>query len=294
MNHYTNQEIKLLKKEYPEKGLKWCAKKLGKSKNSIRGKASKLRLKQNRSSKFFKDWQSRAGKSKIGKKRPDQSIVMKNLHKIGKLKQSKRQREETGVKVAKFFKENGHPKGMLGKKQTTSMKKKMSVTIKRLWANPNSRFNSKSYRQIKSNNQSQIMIKRIQNKGSVYARSHNGWYLISGKKFYFRSSWEVNYARYLEWLVSKKEIEKWEYEVDTFWFEKIKRGVRSYLPDFKVFNKNGSYEYHEVKGWMDGKSKTKIKRMAKYYPKVKLIIIGKDEYKSVAKYERMFPDAKKI
>ena len=99
---------------------------------------------------------------------------------------------------------------------------------------------------------------------------------------YFRSSWEANWARYLNWLISIGEIEKWEFEVDTFEFP-VKRGSRFYLPDFKIFNKNGSIEYHEVKGWMDPVSATKIKRMAKYYPKVKLVIIDKSYYRSVAK-----------
>src|SRR4051812_46374772 len=80
----------------------------------------------------------------------------------------------------------------------------------------------------------------------------------------------------------------WEYEPDTFWFEKIKRGVRSYLPDF--IDMNGT-SYHEVKGWMDPKSVTKIKRMANY-PAVKLVVITGKEYKSVLGFERLSPEAK--
>src|SRR6185369_4619861 len=100
---------------------------------------------------------------------------------------------------------------------------------------------------------------------------------------YFRSSWEANYARYLNFLVKNKEIKKWEYEVDTFAFGTIKRGVRFYTPDFKVFNNDGSFIYHEVKGWMDAKSKTRAKRMTKYYPDVKVIIIGKDWFRANGK-----------
>jgi len=29
---------------------------------------------------------------------------------------------------------------------------------------------------------------------------------------------------------------------------------------------NGTHQWHEVKGWMDARSKTKLKRMAKYHP----------------------------
>lgn len=99
---------------------------------------------------------------------------------------------------------------------------------------------------------------------------------------YFRSSWEANWARYLNWLVSLGEIIKWEYEVDEFEFP-VKRGGRFYLPDFKVFNKDGTIEYQEVKGWMDPRSATKLARMRKYHPGVKLVLIDKNYYRSVAK-----------
>mgnify|MGYP001565127497 CR=1 FL=1 len=98
---------------------------------------------------------------------------------------------------------------------------------------------------------------------------------------HFRSKWERNYARFLNYLIKNKHIVKWEYEIDVFWFEKIKRGVVSYKPDFKVHNLDGSIEYHEVKGWMDSRSKTKIKRMAKYHPKVILQVIDTNVYKDI-------------
>lgn len=97
---------------------------------------------------------------------------------------------------------------------------------------------------------------------------------------YFRSSWEANYARYLNWLISIGEIFKWEYEPDTYEFP-VKRGSRFYTPDFKVFNNDNSVDYHEIKGYMDPRSATKLKRMAKYYPEIKVILISKDEYYSI-------------
>ena len=84
------------------------------------------------------------------------------------------------------------------------------------------------------------------------------------------------YANYLTILLKLNIIQKWEYESETFWFEKIKRGVRSYTPDFKIFYSNGNIEYHEVKGWMDNKSKTKIKRMKLYYPEINMIVIDEN------------------
>jgi hypothetical protein len=97
---------------------------------------------------------------------------------------------------------------------------------------------------------------------------------------YVRSTWEANYARYLNWLASIGDIKMWEYEVDTFEFP-VKRGSRFYTPDFKVFNKDGSIEYHEIKGYMDQRSATKLKRMNKYYPQVKILLIDKDAYYAI-------------
>lgn len=107
------------------------------------------------------------------------------------------------------------------------------------------------------------------------------WREVGGRRIFFRSRWEANYGRYLEWLKGKGIISEWEHEPTTFWFVAIKRGVRSYLPDFRVTELNGSVAYHEVKGWMDPRSKTKIKRMAKYHKDVKLIVIPKDTYKKI-------------
>jgi len=94
---------------------------------------------------------------------------------------------------------------------------------------------------------------------------------------YVRSSWEANYARYLNFLKKNREIQDWEYEPDTFYFENIKRGTRSYTPDFKIMENDGEIIYHEVKGYMDQKSRTKLNRMKKYYPEIKIILIMKKE-----------------
>lgn len=121
---------------------------------------------------------------------------------------------------------------------------------------------------------------------NTYSRAGRGWVAIGGKRHFFRSSWEANYARYLEFLTNNELISAWEYEPMTFWFHKIKRGVRSFLPDFRVTTKTSDIEFHEVKGWMDAKSKTKIKRMAKYYPSTKLVVIDTVRYREIAKTAR--------
>ena len=122
--------------------------------------------------------------------------------------------------------------------------------------------------------------------GLALNRPHGSWRAawreIGGKKSYYRSRWEANYARYLEWLKGRGEIKDWEHEPKTFWFEKIKRGSRSYLPDFRVDLVGGEEEYHEVKGWMDKRSKTKLRRMKKYHPEVVMVLIDAPRYRAIA------------
>jgi hypothetical protein len=105
---------------------------------------------------------------------------------------------------------------------------------------------------------------------------------------YVRSAWEANYARYLNWLLRSGGIEKWEYEPETFEFKGIKRGVRFYTPDFRITNNDRSIEYHEIKGWMDAKSAVKLKRMAKYHPTIKVVLIDEPVYKALAKSVKCF------
>lgn len=99
---------------------------------------------------------------------------------------------------------------------------------------------------------------------------------------YFRSCWEANWARYLNWLIEQGAIARWEYEAETFEFP-VRRGSRFYTPDFKVWNSDNTIEYHEIKGYMDQRSATKLSRMARYYPQIKIIVIDKSCYGDVAR-----------
>ena len=89
---------------------------------------------------------------------------------------------------------------------------------------------------------------------------------------YVRSRSEGNFARYLKHLLEHRTITAWSYEEDEFQFP-VKRGTRFYTPDFKITSSDGSIEYYEVKWYMDAKSKTQLKRMAKYYPAKKITVI---------------------
>jgi hypothetical protein len=118
-------------------------------------------------------------------------------------------------------------------------------------------------------------IARINGKKTIF-RSNQSWHELDGKRIFFRSDWEYKFALHLQSLKSLGAIQDWDHEPQTFWFNAIKRGVRSYLPDFKVTNLDGSWYFVEVKGYMDAKSRTKIKRFRKYYPDEQLIVIDKE------------------
>lgn len=111
--------------------------------------------------------------------------------------------------------------------------------------------------------------------------THKQFWAIVGDKqpIFFRSSWEFYYSLFLEKLRQERKILDWKHEPKCFWFEGIKRGVRSYLPDFCITHLNGSEEWCEVKGYFDSKSQTKMKRMAKYYPEVNIRLVGSDWFK---------------
>lgn len=135
-----------------------------------------------------------------------------------------------------------------------------------------------------SNRLKGIMPKNLNyTNGCGYPNVQRGDYECSKGTHYFRSKWEANYALFLDFLIKTGEIENWEYESDVFMFDKIKLGTRSYRPDFKVFNKDGTIEYHEVKGYMDSCSKTKLKRMGIYFPEIKLILIERKYYMEILK-----------
>jgi hypothetical protein len=117
----------------------------------------------------------------------------------------------------------------------------------------------------------------------TYTRSSGFWKEIGGQKCFFRSRWEAIYAGYLQWQKEKGLIQSWEYEPKTFWFEGIKRGVCSYKPDFRVLNAQGESIWYEVKGFMDARSKTKLKRFKSYFPNEKLVVIDSKWFSAVTR-----------
>lgn len=119
--------------------------------------------------------------------------------------------------------------------------------------------------------------------GKKVVTSLQGWATIGGKRNYYRSGWECNIGAYLQFLKEHSKIIDWLHEPETFVFPGIKRGVVTYLPDFRVYNNDGSISYWEVKGYFDSRSKTKIARFKKYFPMYKLEIIEKKRYADISK-----------
>lgn len=176
-----------------------------------------------------------------------------------------------GERSKKWIAENGHPRGMAGKSHSDETKKTIGASMAAVWADPASVFHQTETKNKRRASALRAAAKRPAE--NCYSRAKRGRRADLGDTF-FRSSWEANYARYLNWLIYHKKIASWGFETETFWFHKIRRGVTSYKPDFRVVLLDGSHEWHEVKGWMDPKSKTKLKRMSKYYPNEKVVVRG--------------------
>lgn len=117
-----------------------------------------------------------------------------------------------------------------------------------------------------------------------------GWRIIGPQRVYFRSRWEANYARYLQNMLERGGIRAWEFEPKTFWFDAIKRGVVSYKPDFRIQTLSFNFVWHEIKGFMDKQSATKLKRMAKYHPNELVAVIDEKAYRAIERRHSAFID----
>jgi hypothetical protein len=129
---------------------------------------------------------------------------------------------------------------------------------------------------------------------------------------FYRSRWEANYARYLNWLKAQGEIRDWKHEPTTFWFDGVRRGVTSYKPDFAVWlmkpeprecrsdelfpafpakaaTESAPSYYVEVKGWLDHRSRVALKRMSKYHPVVEVRLVDRKAYRSIEKWSGIIP-----
>jgi hypothetical protein len=102
-----------------------------------------------------------------------------------------------------------------------------------------------------------------------------------GREITFRSTWEANYAFYLEWLKEQGEIKEWEYEPERYDFIGYENGKPfvvgpGYLPDFRVTRNDGTQYLVEIKGVRQGIRK--VQRMKKYYPHLPVELVDSKEY----------------
>lgn len=275
---WTDEMVEQIKALYPKLGVKACAESMGISVPSVRMKASRLQLKARGESKAWHKNCKKHGELLKGRKRQDQSEVMRRNHREGKLKKTPEQLREAGARINRWISENGHPRGALGMKHSEETKRIIGEKSKLAQANYTAEKKIEIVRRA---------LKTRDARGcyampSPFKTWKAGWREIGGIKKYYRSAWEANYARYLEWLRSKNQIRLWAHEPKTFWFDGVKRGCVSYLPDFRVVDANGEESYHEVKGWMDARSRTKIRRMKKYFPDIRLVVIDAKQYRRIA------------
>ena len=221
--------------------------------------------------------------SRLGHGASDRPRVLQAKNRVKKFDTPEALRADQSQKAKERIATQGHPRGALGLKHSGEAKEKMS------------KASAKWNASVTEDQRREMTIRGLKTKaanGTMVnprpgASWKAGWRDIGGIRKYYRSKWEANYAYYLEWLRQKGQIAAWKHEPETFWFDGIKRGCVSYLPDFWVQEMDGAVAYHEVKGWMDDRSKTKIRRMAKYHPAVRLIVIDAKGYAALAKSVRL-------
>jgi len=164
--------------------------------------------------------------------------------------------------------------------------------------------------------------KRRQGKGRgrdfTHTNSTRGVRIIGHREIYFRSRWEANFARVLQWHKVNGHpfngifVSAWNYEARIFWFDLerarvanrlygtklrgIRAGTVNYKPDFKVtgapepeddiewdhdkmIDPEEIDKWYEVKGYFERKDRTKHERMKKYHPEIDLTLIASQWFK---------------
>lgn len=125
----------------------------------------------------------------------------------------------------------------------------------------------------------------------------------------YRSKAEANFAAYLDWLRSIREIQDWAYEPVEFWFTPnpppvrkgkrkratawnnpahlgltgISRGRTTAVLDFSVTTNQGPGYYIEVKGYLDKRSKTLLDRVRRYFPGMRVDVVDSKQMRALAR-----------
>lgn len=302
MSNWTNEEKELLVTLYPSKTNKELENILNKTSGQIRGMKERLHLNQKNIPfseeekeiirDFYLNNPDEINLDKLSSliHRPKTSIA-RYARKIGLTNQNRSRTEETVEKVKSginafmksdkylneiypkqkqlliFYLNYHHPKGMLGKHHNKDTKERMSASHIEL--SKNMTYEEKH----------EIAMKAVETKrknggfnttSNAYSRCHGGY--REDLSHYFRSAWEANIARILNYYSIL-----WEYECRRFDFEEEESEVLSYQPDFYL----PQYDiWIEVKGWMDDKSKKRLELFEMYYPCEfkKLLLIDSQHY----------------
>lgn len=225
----------------------------------------------------------------LGKSRQN---VARIARKMGLTRQGRPHRKDriyegrpcTAAKGVPKWNDKPHPRGMAGKHHSAATKAALSITSKRTWATQKTFGGPLVSEEATLRRSAAMRAHQAARPAHVnYSNRKSGQRADLGGQF-FRSSWEANYARYLNFLIKIGVVEDWKYEPVTFWFEGIRRGVTSYRPDFRVkFKDEETPGYVEIKGWIVPKDHTKWARMKKYHPTVKLVIVKPKEYYAIQK-----------
>lgn len=272
-NYWTEEEIKKLTELYENSNknktcinLKNAESMFGKIKSNISRKARELGL----------------GTDKHRTKNIKPNKMKRIFKSEAKYSTAEERNIATKEGLIAWHKTHDHPRGMLGKHHSKEFSEKMSSRVKREWENmtPDKlevrRLNAASTRIANGT------LNPNANCSNPYSRTKSGKRTDLNNVF-FRSSWEANMARYYNYVGIR-----WMFEPKTFIFSDIKRGCVSYTPDFYLPDEN---RWVEVKGWMDEKSATKLKRFEKFYPieYSRLELITRKEYREFEKFGRIIP-----
>lgn len=315
MDRWSIAEIEFLKRCYKEKiQINKIAKKLGRSEHSVRNKAysigishknvtdeQKRFLIENYKSYNLQEMADYLHMSKPNTCRLAREVGIERTQKKKEFPEGKK--DERGVyhkngwirktpeQISKqrswFWKEwhktHEHPRGMLGKHQSEEYRKQISKRVKKYWSTVTAEQLETRRIHMVHTKMANGTLNPQKNCNNPYSRAKGGKRKDLNDTF-FRSSWEANLARFFNFTHVK-----WQYEPKTFYFSDIKKGCISYTPDFYLPEKN---IWVEVKGWMDPKSITKLKRFAKYFPEEsnKLVLITQKEYREYEKYSRLIPN----
>ena len=249
--YYTEEEIELLKKYYDTYSMNDLAEMLGRNESNIYRKMKQLGLKKTH--------------------RSHNVINPKKKHIY-----TEEEKQRLSENAKKMIQEKGHPKGFKGHHHTQEEKEKISTTSKNWWKQVDiSMLETMNLKQRETKIKNGT-LNPMKNQSNPYSRTKSGKRADLNNVF-FRSSWEANIARYYNFIGVK-----WEFEPKTFIFKNITRGSVSYTPDFYLPDED---KWVEVKGWFDGKSKTKLKRFKEQYPEEykKLQLITEKEYNEIKK-----------